>query len=538
MAGDLSARHSIGRRVRTASLALLLIALPATAPSQSVDLGAVDRIIEEGMRHSEVMATARHLTDVIGARLTNSPGARKAEAWTQERFRSWGLKNVRKEGFAFGRGWWAERSSVRMLAPRPMELTAVPISWTPSTVGPIAGPIVLAPIEKVEDFTAWKGKLAGRIVLITRPETAQTPLAFSRHSADELAKLGEFQPPEPDTDGTNSSIKRHLFPRALDAFLKAEGAIAYARMTRRDGKLVMGDGYLFAVDDTPLVPGVEIAVEDYRRLIRLAEIGQTPTVEIDTLVHYDDSDTQAYNIFADIPGSEPEAAYVMAGAHLDSAAAADGAADNGAGVAMVMEAARILAKMPRPKRTIRFALWGAEEQGFVGSIDFVEKYLATRGRRDEPQLQGRARFLTWMYRWPITPRPGWDKLSVYFNLDNGSGKIRGIYAEGNQAAVPIFQAWQKPFESMGVSTVAVHGNGGSDNYMLHSVGVPGFQFIQDWNDYGRMHHTSMDTYDHLNPDDMRQASVVLASFLWNAANMDRPFPRRPLAKKPTTTDRP
>lgn len=514
-------------------VAAMAFSTPTAATSQPVDQTSVDRIVEEGTRNSEVTATAQYLADVIGARLTNSPGARKAEAWAQKRFRALGLADVRKEGFDFGRGWWIERSSVRMLKPRLLQLTALPISWTPPTRGPVTAPVVFAPMEKVGDFARWHGKLRGRIVLISSPDAARTPLAATRHTAQDLAAMETAPPAVPKRVEVAASVDRYYrFPRALDAFLEAEGALAYISMTRVDGKLVMSDSRRYAVGDTPPLPGFGMAVEDYRRLVRLAEFGDAPTLEIDSLVHYDDSDTQAYNIFADIRGADARAGYVMAGAHLDSAAAGDGAADDGAGVAMVMEAARILATMPRPKRTIRFALWGGEEQGLRGNIAYIEKYLATRGAPVRGQSQ-QEQFLNWNDAWPVTPKPGWSELSVYFNLDNGGGRIRGIYADGNLAAAPIFRAWLAPFEKMGASAVALYADGGSNHEFFQTVGVPGFQFIQDWNDYGRTYHTNMDTFDHLDAEDMRQASIVLASLLWSAANSDTSLARRPL---PTRAD--
>jgi carboxypeptidase Q len=521
------------RNCWTALVAAAAVTTAARAGSQPVDPASVARIVDEGTHHSEVMTIARTLADEIGPRLTNSPGARRAEAWTQQRLRAFGLANVRKEGFEFGRGWWIERSSVRMLTPRAMQLTALPISWTPATPGPVTAPIVVAPMGSEADFARWHGRLAGRIVLISSPEAAHVPVAASRHTDEELAAMTAAQPPATPRPGNpEAALTRYYrFPRALDAFLQAEGALAYVSISRVDGKLVTSDGNRHAVGDTPPLPGFAMAAEDYRRLVRLAEGGEAPTLEVNSLVHYEDSDTRAYNIFADITGSEPTAAFVMAGAHLDSAAAGDGAADDGAGVAMVMEAARILATMPRPRRTIRFALWGGEEQGWLGNIAYMEKYLATRGRPDSG-LTPDERFLTWSHAWPISLRPGWRDLSVYFNLDNGSGRIRGVYADGNVAAIPIFRAWLAPFGRMDASTVALAADEGGDHDMLQMIGVPGFQFIQDWNDYGRMHHTTMDTFDHLDPDDMRQASIILASFLWNAANMDRPFPRRPLPTPP------
>ena len=518
-------------RTAAAGLALAFGTTSLAVRAQPVDLGMTDRIIDEGQRRGEVMEVARYLADEIGSRLTNSPGARKAEAWTQEKFRSWGLANVHKEGFYFGRGWWMERSSVRMIAPRPLALNAVPISWTPSTNGTITAPIVFAPMATDADLAQWKGKLAGKIVLISATDGVMVLPAASRLSADEIARLTTYEPPKFTSNAAAMLEKNYFFPRRMEAFLMAEGALAYARITKRDGKIIMGDGYRFTPGDEAPLPAVEIAAEDYRRLVRLAEAGHEPTLSIENLVHYDDSDPQAYNIFAEIPGSDPKAAYVMAGAHLDSAAAADGAADNGAGVAMIMEAARILSKMPRPRRTIRFALWGAEEQGMIGSTAYIEQHFGQRVPPDEPRVNASGRF--WLHSsWPVVKQPGWSEMSVYFNLDNGSGKVRGVYAYRNLEAMPIFREWLAPFASMGATLVADSENTGPDNEYMQQIGVPGFQFIQDWNDYGRMHHTSLDTFDHLDAEDMRQASIILASFLWNAANADKPFPRRPLPSKP------
>jgi hypothetical protein len=514
-------------------LALLSGAFPPAVDAQSVDLTATDRIVDEGGRHSEVMTIAEYLSDEIGQRLTNSPGDRKAIAWTQDKFRGWGLTNVHAEGFPFGHGWWMEHCTVRMLAPRPLQLTTGPISWSPGTGGPISAPIVVAPMTSEADFAQWKGKLAGKIVLVSPPDGAKPAFASSRQSADDLAKMDVYDFPRPTSDGSANWTKYYSFPRALQAFLKAEGALALVRIPRVDGKLIMGDGARFAPGDEMPLPGVEVAAEDYRRLVRLAAHGPAPTLELDLAVRFDESDLQAYNVLADIPGTDPKAAYVMAGGHLDSVTPGDGAADDGAGVAMVMEAARILSTMPRPRRTIRFALWSGEEQGEFGSTAYVERHFATRGKAEDTQGTGEAKYLRWWYRWPIVPRPSWREMSVYFNLDNGAGKIRGIFADHNLAAVPIFHEWFKPFESMGASTVAIVAQGGSDNDAMQDVGVPGYQFIQDWNDYSRMHHTSLDTYDHLDPEDMRQASIILASFLWNAANMTQDFPRRPLPTKPT-----
>lgn len=522
----------------TAALALALVAAPLAA--QSVDRAQIARLIDEGFNHSQIMQTAQELMDGIGPRLTNSPGMRRAEEWTMARYRDWGLKNVHKEGFEFGRGWWAERFSARMVSPRPIELTAMAITWTPGTPGRISAPVIVAPITSVAHFARYKGKLAGKIVMVTLPDTGSEPdtAPFKRWSGEELARFDTYEQPKYDPEAADRRIKRLDFATRLDAFLKAEGAVAYATMSGRDGKLLHGSGYLFGVGETPQVPGFEIAAEDYRRLARLAKVGPAPVVELESVVHFEDADTKAYNIFADIPGSDPSGAYVMAGAHLDSWTAGDGAADNGAGTAMVMEAARILqASGVKPKRTIRFALWAGEEQGLLGSMAYIDQHIATRKPAAGAPSTGLARFYGWANRWPVTRQPGYGQLTAYFNLDNGSGKIRGINAENNLAAVPTLREWLAPFGSMGANTVAIRKVGGTDHVFFSALGIPAFQFIQDPLDYGsRLHHTSIDTFDHLKAADMRQAAVILAAFLLQAANAEKPLPPMPFPTEPSVTD--
>ncbi|WP_137787633.1 M20/M25/M40 family metallo-hydrolase [Sphingomonas sp. 3P27F8] len=520
-------------------LLLAATAIIAT-PVQAHDNADIARIIDEGISHSQVMLTAQHLSDVIGPRLTNSPAMRTAEEWTQKKYREWGLKNVHKEGYLFGRGWWIEKSSVRMVSPRPIQLTAIPIAWTPPTKGTISAPIFVAPMQRARDFAQYRGKLSGKIVLVSQPGAGSesTTAPFHRYTGDELAKLDEFEQAKYDPEADKRTLERSDFEKQRDAFLKEEGALAYATISYRDGLLLHGEGYMFEAGKSPSLPGVQIAAEDYRRLARLAKIAAAPTLEIDSVTHYDDSDVKAYNIFAEIPGTGPKAGYVMAGAHLDSWVAGDGATDNGAGSAMIMEAARILSTIGvRPKRTIRFALWSGEEQALLGSLAWVEKNLATRGGPNDPPLTGERRYYEWPKRWPINKQPGYDALAGYFNIDNGSGKLRGIYAENNPAAARIFADWMAPFRSMGMTQVAVAPTDGTDHVFMQAVGAPGFQFIQDPLDYEtRTHHSSADTYDHLKADDMRQGATILASFLLNAANAEKPLPRSPLPTKPVVTD--
>ena len=523
--------------MRRILVAVPLVMLVGPAGAQQPD--DINRIIDQGLNHSQVMQIAEHMDDRIGPRLTNSPQMRQAEVWTQQQFKSWGLRNVRKEGFPFGRGWSIVSSSVRMTAPRVIQLTAIPVAWTPGTGGTVTAPVVVAPMRREHDFEAWRGKLAGKIVLVTLPNDGSEPgeAPFKRLSNEDIAKLDKYREPDYDPSSINRIVKRVTFDTKLDGFLKAEHAVAWARMSYRDGKLVHGEGRGFRPGATPSLPGLEIAAEDYRRLARLAKVGATPTLEINTAVQYDDSDPNAYNILAEIPGSAGGNEYVMAGAHLDSWVAGDGAADNGAGSAVVMEAARILSSLGvKPKRTIRFALWAGEEQGLLGSMAYVEKYLATRGPAS-PSDTPIENFFRWRYRFPITPRPGYKDLVAYFNIDNGSGRVNGIHAEGNVAATPLFKEWLQPFASMGASSVVASPTGGTDHVFMQAVGVPGYQFIQDPLDYGsRVHHSSVDTFDHLKADDMRQASVVLAGLLFEAASSAKTLPRMPLPTEGTATN--
>jgi hypothetical protein len=516
---------------------MILVVLPLVlvAPAAAQPADDMNRVIDQGLNHSQVMQTAEYLADRIGGRLTNSPAMRQAEAWTQQQFRSWGLKNVRKEGFAFGRGWSIQSSSVRMTSPRPIQLTAIPVAWTPPTKGTLTAQIVVAPIKKERDFATWKGKLSGKIVLVTLPtegsEPAEAP--FKRLTPEDITKLDKYRQPSYEPENVERSVRRVGFRVKLDAFLKTEGAVAWIREAYRDGKLLHGEGYMYRVGQTPALPGIEVAAEDYRRLARLAKTGPAPTLEITSNVTFDDSDINAYNVIAEIPGTDGSGQYVMCGAHLDSWIAGDGAADNGAGSATVMEAARILAATGvRPKRTIRFALWAGEEQGLLGSLAYVEKYLATRAPAPGPE-DGIEQFMRWRYRFPITPRPGHDKLVAYFNIDNGSGRVHGIHAEGNVAAVPLLKEWLTPFSGMGASAVVSSPTGGTDHVFMQAVGISAYQFIQDPLDYeSRVHHSSIDTFDHLKAEDLREASVVLAGVLLEAANSAKTLPRMPVPTKP------
>ena len=517
---------------------VLLLASTCAFAEPGVDANMINRIPDEGYNHGQVVTLAAHLTDQIGGRMTNSPAMRKAESWTQEKFRAWGLKDVHAEAFDFGRGWWIESSHSRMVEPRSLSLRSIPVAWTPATNGAVTAPIIVAPIRHQRDLEKWRGQLKGKIVLVTYPDAPkdETAGSFKRLDDAELGKLSTFDQPFHDPEANRDTIRQWFdTARETNKFMAAEGALAIVKMSRKGHGLVHGEGYFYQKGATLPLPEVEMAAEDYRRLARLAKVGEVK-LELDSRVHFDDRDMNGYNIIADLPGKDPKAGYVMAGAHLDSWVAGDGAADNGAGTAVIMEAARILASLPnKPKRTIRFALWAGEEQGLIGSAAYIDKHRAKRPVSSDPVLAKYPQFFTDTF--PITPLPGFKDMAGYFNLDNGSGKIRGIYAEGNFAAIPILRNWMAPFESMGASRVVAQKTGGTDHEMMAGMGLPAFQFIQDPLDYdSKVHHTTLDTFDHLRTEDLRQAAVILATVLLQAAESDAPLPRNVLPREPAATD--
>jgi carboxypeptidase Q len=518
---------------------LLASAAPQTAlAAPDGENAAIARIIDEGMNRSEAMTTASALMDRIGPRLTNSENHRKAESWAMEQMRKQGLANIHVEPFDFGLGWNLDSYSVAMVSPRVLPLTAIPVAWSPATAGTVRAPVVIAPMSREEHFAEWKGKLAGKIVLVSLPgQTSESKgPVFQRYTDAEIAELDTYTKPAFDPDATALQVRNRRFLGKLAAFLKAEGAVALVKMSYRDGKLIHGEGYDFQPGDTLAVPAIELAQEDYRRLVRLAKTGAAPEIAIAVAARYDDSNLRAENVVAEIPGSDPKAGYVMAGAHFDSWIAGDGANDNGAGSVTVLEAARLIAKLGvKPKRTIRFVLWSGEEQGLLGSRAYIEQHLATRPV--DPALKGIDSYAAWRNAFPITPKPEYSQLKAYFNMDNGSGRFRGIYSEGNLGAEKLLKEWLSPFDMLGADKLVVSKTGGTDHVFMQAIGLPGYQFIQDPLDYdSRVHHSNLDTVDHMRADDMRQAAVIMAGMLWQAANSDKELPRAVLPSQPAPTD--
>lgn len=516
-------------------------ALAQTETQEPLDLEMINRIADEGLNHSQVMDTLGYMTDVIGPRLTGTPQMREANDWTLQKMAEWGLENGELEGFEFGRGWTFSKSVVTMTEPRTAQLYALPLSWHPGTNGPVEGEVIRVTITSEDDFEKYEGELEGKIVLLSGALDAADPTreAFRRWSDEELEERKELRIPTGSRNGGTGGFERlFLFEQDMFAFLKEQGAVAAVRRSPRDAALIEASAYLHRAGQSPELPAVSMSTEDYERILRLLDRDLPVSLEIEVEAQYHDGDPMSYNTLAEIPGQGRNPEIVMAGAHLDSWFVGDGAVDNGAGVAVVMEAARILSELGvKPKRTIRFALWGGEEQGLYGSEKYVRSRLADRPVIDDEARAELPAFFWFNETFPVTTKPAHEKFSAYFNLDNGSGKIRGIYGQGNMALKPIFERWLEPFEDLGASTVSLNQTGGTDHLFFNWVGLPAFQFIQDPLDYGsRLHHTQIDTYDHVSEADLKQASVIMASFLYHAAMRDERLPRTPLPKAPASEE--
>jgi len=528
---------------------VLLTALPASvfAAEEAVDLEMVTRIRDEGFTNSKVMDTIGYLTDVIGPRVTGSPQMREANDWTRQRLESWGLVNAHLEGWTFGRGWSLERSVVQMVKPAPATLVAFPRAFTPGTDGPRRGKVVKVKIESEADAEKYRGQLAGRIVLLGEPRDTANPEKpqFTRYTDQELDGLAHFDV-EPARRGPldRETITRRLrLQRMLRPFFVAEKALATIEVSPADaGVVVVGRGGSWVKGEDPGVPALVMAAEQYNRLARLVDRAVDVELELDIRSHFQDDDPTAYNTVAEIPGSDKRGEVVMLGAHLDSWHAGTGATDNAAGSAVAMEAVRILQALDvKPRRTIRIALWSGEEEGLLGSRAYVAEHFGTRGGPPDPSERDLPSFLR-RESGPVTTKPDHARLSAYFNVDNGTGKIRGIYAERNAAVAPLFEAWLRPLHDLGATTVTLRHTGGTDHLSFDAVGLPAFQFIQDEADYEtRTHHTNLDVYDRLQKTDLMQAAVVLATFVYDAATRPERMPRRPLPRDvpasppPTTT---
>lgn len=515
-------------------LSLVALSLPA---EERVDLDVVTKIRQEGFRHSQVMETASELMDRIGPRLTGSPQMKKANEWTRQKLADWGLANAHLETWGpFGRGWSYEKSSVRMLAPDHAELAALPKAWTPGTNGAVRGKAVRLNIKSKDELEKLKGQFAGKIVLYGEPAKmdAHDKPEVERYDEKSLAEIFRYEPPGgPRRYDREDYIKRYQLRKEADKFLEEEKPLAVIDAGRGDlGTFnVQGGGEWKKSKPMSTLVTLSMEPEHFGRLARLVDRSVDVELELDVATRFIDEDQMQWNTIAEIPGTDKKDEVVMIGAHLDSWHAGTGATDNGAGSVAAMEAMRILkAVNAKPRRTIRIGLWSGEEQGVYGSRAYVAQHFASR-----PPPTKEEEDLPW-YRqkekWPLTLKPEHAKFAAYFNLDNGSGKIRGIYCEDNAGVVPIFEAWLAPFHDLGASTVTMNRTGGTDHEPFDDAGLPGFQFVQDALDYEtRTHHTNMDLYERLQKNDLAQAAVIMASFAYNAAMRDGLLPRKPLPRE-------
>ncbi len=516
-------------------LIVLFSALPLLA-ADTPDLTMQTRIRQEGFRDSKVMELASGLMDFVGPRLTGSPNMKRANEWTRDKLTELGLSNAHLEQWGpFGRGWSYQSCSVRLVAPDVAQLWALPRAWTPGTNGPVRGTPVKIKIEKVEDIDKYKGKLAGKIVLDgdARDLKAKEKSDFSRYNEQSLTDLSHYELPGRPRFTREEILKRRDFRKALIKFYAEEKPLALIQPgnTNFGTFVVQGAGTQKDGEQFP-VPSVVLSAEHYNRLARLLDQKKPVEVEVDVKATYHDDDKNAYNTVAEIPGSDKKGEVVMLGGHLDSWHGGTGATDNGAGTVVAMEAVRILKAIGiAPKRTIRIALWSGEEEGLLGSRAYVAQHFATRPEptdADEKDLPISMR----KQKGPLTIKPEHAKLAGYFNLDNGTGKIRGVYLQENAAARPIFESWIEPLKDLGVTTLTMRNTGGTDHLSFDDAGLPGFQFIQDEIEYEPLtHHTNYDVYERLQRDDLEQAAVVMATFVWEAANRPEMLPRKPLSKE-------
>ncbi len=519
----------------------LACAMQGAAAQDKADLNLVNKLRDEGINRSRVMETLSVLTDEIGPRLTGSPGLKKASEWTRAKLSEWGLQNSHTENFGpFGRGWTLEHSSLRMVSPLQVDLHAIPKAWTPGTDGVQRAKVVYAKIETEEDMAKWKGKLAGAIVL--RDALRPTKLHFkpdaTRISDQEMAETLKMElaaPPVGRVRDFEKIFKQRELEKKLYPFFIEEKVVATLNSSHGDdGVIFVQGGGSYKTGESVGVPNLVLETETYNRLFRLVEKKKDLTLELDVKVAFNAEDPDAVvNVLADMPGSDKKDEIVMLGGHLDSWHGGTGATDNAAGVAIAMEAMRILKAVGfKPRRTIRIGLWGGEEQGLLGSRAFVKKWLAARPEQLDPKQKDLPSFLQ-KPTGPLSFKPLHGKVSAYYNFDGGSGKIRGVYGEGNAAIKPIFDAWLAPFQDMGAGSVTMQKTMGTDHQSFDNVGVPGFQFIQDELDYfSRTHHSNLDVYDKVQKGDMMQAAIIMASFVAHTANRDEMLPRKPLPQDP------
>jgi hypothetical protein len=514
----------------------------------SLDLNAYNAIREEGLQHSHIMDYAGGLIDGIGPRLTGSPNMAKANAWTRDQLTKMGCVNAHLEDWGeFGMGWQQLNTWVRMTEPDTAVFMAQATPWSPSTNGPVTAQAVSVVVNEAGDMAKYKGKLSGKIVLLGAMRDVPVPDKpfFERYSDKDLKEL-ESLPVENEQADTQArierAVKRAKLMNELIPFL-AEEKVAAVIVPSRDGQNGGGTGIIFddngaALGRTPYhrdtavpFPVVVAQIESYGRVFRLLANHVPVSIEMDVETKFTGDHEHGFDTIAEIPGTDPSLKdqVVMVGGHLDSWISGTGATDNGAGSIVAMEVMRILnALKVKPRRTIRIALWTGEEGGLFGSRGYVTQHFGSFPRSTTPDQMLLSEYSR-KPAGPLTLKPEQKLVSAYFNVDNGTGRIRGIYTQGNTAVDSIFAQWMAPLKDLGVTAISNRDTGGTDHLSFDAVGIPGFQFIQDPMDYGtRTHHSNMDTYERLQPADLKQMAVVEAIFVYNAAMREQMIPRKPL----------
>jgi carboxypeptidase Q len=523
-------------------------AQPAT---ESLDLAMYARIREEGLTRSRIMEYASALFDGIGPRLTGSPNLAKADAWTRDQLTAMGCSNAHLESWGdFGLGWRQISTAVDMVTPDTAVFIAQATPWSPPTHGAISAEVIaVPPLKEEKDLDAWKGKLAGKVVLYGTPPAIR-PDAVPLMEHYDAAKLKQiFQYPldgdmeEQHVDSKDPKFWEDVFKKATfkervaKFFAQEHASAVLVAGWGGDGGIVRDDNaeYFgmtpYLPDHKQPVPSAVIASENFGRLSRLLEHKVPVTVSVAINTEFTGDHEQAYTSLAEIPGTDPNLKdqVVMLGGHLDSWIAGTGATDDGAGSIIAMEAMRILTALHvQPRRTIRIALWSGEEQGDLGSLGYVHQHFGTVGYSTKPEELAMPEFMREPVG-PVTVKPEQALISGYYNIDNGGGKLLGIYAENNAAMGPIFTQWMAPLRDLDVTTVSMRNSGSTDHESFHMVGLPGFQFIQAPRDYEtRSLHSNQDVYERLSPDELKQAAVVEAIFVYNTAMREQMLPRQPL----------
>jgi len=521
--------------------------------TETLDLSMYQRIRDEGLNHSHVMEFGSALMDGIGPRLTGSPNAMKANEWTRDTLSKIGLENAHLEDWGeFGLGWQQLNTWARLVTPDTAVLIVQATPWSPPTNGPVTGDVVAVTIQDDKDFDKYKGKLEGKVVLYgaMREVPPMDKALFERYSEKELEDLAAFQvnanaggiPPEMQARLRTFMERQRMIDKVAQFF--ADEKVAAVIEPSRDARNGGGSGGTLFDDNgatlgrTPYiaekrvkVPVVVAAVESYGRLFRLAQAHAPCSVEVNVETKFSGEHEHGFDTVAEIPGTDPKLKeqVVMVGGHLDSWIAGTGATDNGAGTIVAMEAVRILKVLGvKPRRTIRIALWTGEEQGLFGSKGYVSQHFGSAKTSTTPDQMQLPEFMR-RAAGPLEVKAEQKLISGYFNVDNGSGKIRGIYTQGNAGIASIFAQWMEPLKDLGVTTITNRNTGGTDHLSFDAVGIPGFQFIQDSLDYEtRTHHSNEDVYERLQAADLKQIATVEAIFLYNAAQRDQMLPRKPL----------